>query len=99
MENFHHRECQKRHRHAVRAVDDFPAAGFQIMADEVGRQRQHRNHDALKRNIKAEAVRKNTVIRISRRAFHDVCLTVLHTERQRREAVRNQVDPEQMHRI
>ena len=42
---------------------------------------------------------KNTLARAARRAGHDVRLRALHAERERREAVGQEIDPQQVHRL
>ena len=35
VENFHHGQCQEGHCHTIRAVDDLPSSGLDIMSDEI----------------------------------------------------------------
>ena len=76
-----------------------PDAVVHVVAVEDRRQRQGRTHDALRHAGEADTVGENTLARAARRAGHDVRLRALHAERGRREAVGQESDPQQVHRL
>ena len=60
MENFAHGHGEKGHRHAVGAVDNFPAAGFQKVANKVSAEGEQGDEHALVGHVKAsfQVIRK-----------------------------------------
>ena len=69
------------------------------MADEVGRHGQQRDHHALVGDVAAHAAGEDSRPGLAGLALHDVALGLLHAEGQGWEAVGDQVDPQQMHRL
>ena len=69
------------------------------MAQQVGNHHQDGYNQSLEEDVKAHAAREDAFLRITGLALHDVCLALLHSKGQGREAVGNQVDPEQVHRL
>ena len=66
------------------------------VSDDIGRERDDRDQNALIRDVKAQSAGENAVGRGARRALHDIRLRALKPEGKRREAVGNQVDKQQM---
>ena len=99
MEDFAHGHRQEGHGHAVRAVGDLPDAGFHIMADEVCGHGDHADQDPLVEDVRRQPACEHAFPGIPRRPAHIVLFPGFHSQRQGREAVRNQVDPQKMHRL
>ena len=76
-----------------------PNAGLHEVTHEIARQSQQRHHYALVRYVRAHASGENARLRVARLAAHDVPLRLLHAQRKRREAVRHEVYPQEMHRL
>ena len=81
------------------AVCDGPLSGFHEMSDKIGNHDKCGYQKSLISNIKAHSIRKNPGLRISGSALHNVRLCLFRTQRQRREAVGNQIDPEEVDRL
>ena len=99
VEDLNHGQGQERHGGSVVAVGKYPFAGFKGMAGDVGNHNQHGNNGALEKYVKSHAAGKDTFLRITGRTLHDIGFALLHTQSQGREAVGNQVDPQQMYRL
>ena len=67
------------------------------MPDEIRRQNERRDENTLIRYVKTHAACEYSVLRRTRTAAHDVALGLFHAERQRREAVCDEVYPQKMH--
>src|SRR5699024_2679096 len=74
-------------------------AHFEAVADDIARDGQHGDQNALVHNVNAEAAGEDAVGRFARRTVHDVLFGLFHTEGKGREAVGNQVDKEQVDRV
>ena len=95
VENLTHRHGKERHRHTVTGFTgsaqccEEAFAKFHIAANEVSDDRQSRYQNALVSNVCEQAAGKDTLFGISGRTLHRIRLCLFHTQRQRRETVRN----------
>ena len=69
------------------------------MADEIAGQGQQADNQALIGYVEAHAAGKDAGFGVARLAPHDVCLGALHAESEGREAVGDEVYPEQVDRL
>ena len=74
-------------------------AHVKVHAHKEARQHQHGDDQALDNAVQAHIAGKNTVLGVARLALHDVALGILHAQRERGEAVGDQVHPQQLHRL
>ena len=74
-------------------------AHVKVHAHKEARQHQHGNDQALDHAVQAHIAGKDAVLGVARLALHDVALGVLHAQRERGEAVGDQVHPQQLHRL
>ena len=105
MENLDHVERDERHHHAFLVgiagdhIDDVDVAHVKVHAHKEARQHQHGDDQTLDHAVQAHVTGKDTVLGVARLALHDVALGVLHAQRERGEAVGDQVHPQQLHRL
>ena len=101
VEDLAHTHSQEGHGHAVvgDALGHFEIPHLHAVANDVGDQRDNGNEDALIGDVPAQTTGENAVIRGAGRPLHHVRLPLLQTQRQRREAVGDEVDEQQMHRV
>lgn len=99
VENLSHAHRKKRHGDTICTLRNLPDAGFDAVPDEVCSHRHKRDEEALIGNIKPESPGKNPVLCTARLAAHQIGFALFHAECKSREAVGNQVDPKQVHRL
>ena len=105
MEDLDHVERDEGHHHAFLVgitgdhIGDVDVAHVKVHAHKEARQHQHGNDQALDHAVQAHVTGKDTVLGVARLALHDVALGVLHAQRERGEAVGDQVHPQQLHRL
>ncbi len=105
MEDLDHVECDERHHHALfvggarNHVSHVDVAHVKVHARKEACQHKRGNNDALHNAVEAHVTSKNAVGGLTRLALHNVALSAFHTQRQRREAVGDQVYPQQLHRL
>ena len=101
MEDLAHTHGQEGHGHTVvgDALGHFEIPHLHAVANDVGDQCDNGNEDALIGDVPAQTTGENAVIRGTGRPLHHVRLLPLQTQRQRREAVGDEVDEQQMHRV
>ena len=98
VEDFSHCQGNERHGHTVKAVNNFPTPGFQIMAYEVGYQRYACQHNALVCAVEAHAAGKDAFVGGTRFAFHNIGFAFFHAQCQCWECVGNKVNPQKVNR-
>ena len=81
----------------MRAVGYRPGAGLHEMSNEVTQQHERRNHESLIYHVHAHTTGKYTGSGLSGLSLHDVRLRLFDAQRERREAVRHKIYPQQMH--
>ena len=96
VQDFRQAQRDECHRHAVGTRRDLPDAGFHIVSDEIRRERQNRDDDALIDDRNSHAACEDAVFGIARRTGHDVRLCRFAAERHGGQAVRDEVDPKKM---
>ena len=105
MENLDHVERDERHHHAFLVgitgdhIGDVDVAHVKVHAHKEARQHQHGDDQALDHAVQTHMSGKDAVLGVARLALHDVALGILHAQRERGEAVGDQVHPQQLHRL
>ena len=105
MENLDHVERDERHHHAFLVgiaddhIGDVDVAHVKVHAHKEARQHQHGDDQALDHAVQTHITGKDAVLGVARLALHDVALGILHAQRERGEAVGDQVHPQQLHRL
>ena len=95
VEHFRHGQGEKRHRHAVGAdALDRPVSAFDKVPDEIGKQGDCADKEALQGDVYPHAAGKNPFLIVARLALHEVVFAVLHAQRQRGKGVRDEVYPQ-----
>ena len=105
MEDLDHVERDEGHHHAFLVgvasnhIGDVDVAHVKVHAHKEARQHQYGDDQALDHAVQAHIAGKDAVLGVARLALHDVALGILHAQRERGEAVGNQVHPQQLHRL
>ena len=105
MEYLDHVERDEGHHHAFLVgvacnhIGDVDVAHVKVHAHKEARQHQHGDDQALDHAVQTHVAGKDAVLGVARLALHDVALGVLHAQRERGEAVGDQVHPQQLHRL
>ena len=105
MEDLDHVERDEGHHHAFLVGDagdhigDVDVAHVKVHAHKEARQHQRGNDQALDHAVQTHIAGKDAVLGVARLALHDVALGILHAQRERGEAVGDQVHPQQLHRL
>ena len=105
MEYLDHVERDEGHHHAFLVgvacnhIGDVDVAHVKVHAHKEARQHQHGDDQALDHAVQTHVAGKDAVLGVARLALHDVALGILHAQCKRREAVGDQVHPQQLHRL
>ena len=105
MEDLDHVERDEGHHHAFLVgiagdhIGDVDVAHVKVHAHKEARQHQHGDDQALDHAVQTHVAGKDAVLGVARLALHDVALGILHAQCKRREAVGDQVHPQQLHRL
>ena len=102
MEYLAHRHGEECHRHALLALCDVhkcPVSRLEALAYKERREGQCGDQYALIENVEPEPACEYSVRRVARPAAHDIALRLFESERERREAVGDEVYEQQMRRF
>ena len=102
VEYLAHRHGEECHGHALLALCDVhkrPVTGLEAFAYKERREGQRGNEHALIENVEPEPACEYSVRRVARAAAHNVALRLFESERERREAVGDEVYEQQMRRF
>ena len=97
MKNLCHAQRHKCHRHTDGRLGNAPCSFRHIVPDKIAEKRKQGDKTPLDHHIDPQSTGKYAILCIPRRSAHHIRFSFLHSKGDRREGVRDQIDPQNMY--